>query len=98
MYRVRVEARANLAMASMTSGDFEVALEHATDAMTVAVRHGLSLRKVSLRILIGRILVLRGDPQSGRALIESGKAAASRIGYQGAVSRAQSTLTMGGLV
>lgn len=98
MYRIRVEARANLAMASMVSGDFEVALEHATDAMTVAVRHGLSLRKASLRVLIGQILVMRGDPQSGKALIESGKAAAGRIGYQGAVSRAQAALTMGSAV
>lgn len=92
MYRVRVEARANLALASMMSGDFEVALEHATDAMTVAVRHGLSLRKVSLRVLLGRILVKRGDRQSGEALIDSAMGAASRIGYQGVVSRAQAAL------
>ena len=92
MHRVRIEARANLAVASMATGDFEVALEHASDALTVATRYGLSLRKISLRILIGRILVRRGDPQSGRALIESGKAAAGRVGYQQAVSRAQAAL------
>ncbi len=93
MYRVRIEARANLAVANMASGDFEVALEHACDALTVATRFGLSLRKISLRILIGRILMHRGDPQSGRALIEAGKAAAGRVGYQQAVSRAQAALT-----
>ena len=95
MYRVRVEARANLASASLASGDCEVALEHATDAMTVATRYGLSLRKISLRILIGRILVQRGDPQSGIALIEMGKAAAGRVGYQLALSSAQVALTQG---
>lgn len=94
MYRVRVEARANLAVASMTSGDYEVALEHATEALTLATRYGLSLRKISLRILIGRILMRRGDPQSGRALIESGKAAANRVGYQQAISSAQTALTL----
>ncbi|WP_218847435.1 hypothetical protein [Sphingomonas sp. R3G8C] len=93
MYRVRVEARANLATASMITGDYEVALEHASDALTVATRYGLSLRKISLRILIGRILMCRGDPQSGRALIASGSAAASRVGYRQAMSRAQSALT-----
>ena len=96
MYRVRVEARANLAVASMATGDFEVALEHVTDALTVATRHGLSLRKASLRILLGRILMRRGDPESGRALIESGKAAASRVGFQRAVSRAQAALMIEG--
>jgi tetratricopeptide (TPR) repeat protein len=92
MHRVRIEARANLALANMASGDFEVALEHASDALTVATRFGLSLRKISLRVLIGRILMRRGDPQSGKALIESGRAAASRVGYQQVVSNAQKAL------
>jgi hypothetical protein len=66
--------------------------EHAGDALTVATRYGLSLRKISLRVLIGRILMRRGDPQSGRALIISGRAAASRVGYQQVVSNAQKAL------
>ncbi|OQW77398.1 MAG: hypothetical protein BVN33_04090 [Proteobacteria bacterium ST_bin13] len=91
-YRVRVEARANLAQIRMASGDIEMALEHATDALAVATRHGLSLRKITLRILIGSILIRRGDPMSGRALIEAGKAAAVRVGYQRATALAQAAL------
>ncbi len=98
MYRVRIEARANLAEARMASGDIEMALEHATDALTVATCHGLSLRKITLRILIGRILVRRGDPQSGRALIASGKEAAGRIGYQRATAVAQNALATEGRI
>jgi tetratricopeptide (TPR) repeat protein len=91
-YRVRVEARASLAHIRMASGDIEAALEHATDALTVATRHGQSLRKITLRILIGSILIRRGDPMSGRALIERGKAAAIRVGYQRATALAQTVL------
>jgi len=91
-YRVRVEARRGLARLRIASGDYEVALEHAIDAMTTATRYGLSLRKIDLRILIGEILILRGDPLSGRALIHAAIEAATRIGYQRALAHAHTAL------
>ena len=62
------------------------------DAMTTATRYGLSLRKIALRILIGEILILRGDPLSGRALIHAAIEAATRIGYQRALAHAHTAL------
>jgi tetratricopeptide (TPR) repeat protein len=89
MYRVRVEARATLAWLKIKSGDYDVALEHAADAMATATRYGMSLRKISLRNLIGEILIKRGDRLSGHALIDKAIQNADRIGYQRAVEQAQ---------
>ena len=92
MYRVRVEAGTNLARTKMAAGDHDAALEHAADAMATASRYGLNLRKISLRILIGQILIRRGDAISGRALLEKAIRNADRVGYQRAVELAQNVL------
>jgi tetratricopeptide (TPR) repeat protein len=92
MHRVRVEAGLSLARIKMDGGDHDAALEHAADAMAIAVRYGLSLRKISLRIIIGQILVRRGDPVSGRALLERAIRNADRVNYQRAVEHAQNVL------
>ncbi len=89
MHRVRVEARATLAKLKVKSGDYDAALEHASDAMAVASRFGMSLRKIALRTLIGSILIKRGDQYSGHALIDQAIKEADRIGYQRAVEAAQ---------
>ncbi|HYI39570.1 MAG TPA: SIR2 family protein [Allosphingosinicella sp.] len=92
MHRVRVEARAALALLKLRMGDHEAALENAADALATASRYGLSLRKISLRIVIGRILIARGDPNSGRALINAAIEEADRRGYQSALRAAQRAL------
>jgi tetratricopeptide (TPR) repeat protein len=89
MHRLRVEAGLNLARVKFDSGDFDVALEYAADALATASRYGLNLRKISLRILIGQILIARGDPISGRALIEKAIKNAERVGYHTAIELAQ---------
>lgn len=94
MHRVRVEAGLNLARIKQADGDFDAALEHAADAMATATRYGLSLRKVSIRILMGQILMNRGDPQSGKALIDKAIRNADRINYQRAIETAQNVLAM----
>lgn len=92
MHRVRVEAGLNLARIKQTGGDFDAALEHAADAMATATRYGLTLRKISLRILIGQILMNRGDPLSGKAILDTAIRNADRINYQRAVETAQNVL------
>lgn len=89
LYRLRIEAGLYLSRLKLDSGDHESALEHAAEALSVAARYGLSLRKISLRIAIGHILIRRGDPQSGAALIASAVETADRFGYQRAVEAAQ---------
>lgn len=90
MYRVRMEARRALAKLRLKEGDFDGALEQASEAMAIATRFGFSLRKVSLRILIGQILIKRGDPVSGHSMLDQATRIADRIGYQRAVEQAHS--------
>jgi tetratricopeptide (TPR) repeat protein len=85
MYRVRMEVLRALAHVRRAAGDYDGALEHATEAMSVATRFGFSLRKISLRILIGEILIRRGNPVSGNALIERAIRNADRVGFQHAI-------------
>jgi hypothetical protein len=87
MFRVRMEARRALAKLRLEAGDYDGAMEHATDALSVAVRYGFSLRKINLRAMIGEILVRRGDPRSGHALLDQAALEADRTGYQRAVEQ-----------
>lgn len=86
---MRVDAATRLARAKLGSGDYEMALNHTTDALATATRFGMSLRKIGLRIRIGQILIRRGDRRSGTAMIDSAIEQADRIDYQRAVALAQ---------
>lgn len=70
MFRVRMEARRVLALTRFHDGDYDGALEHASEALSVAARFGFVLRKNSLRILVAQILVRRGTPISGNAMLK----------------------------
>jgi tetratricopeptide (TPR) repeat protein len=89
LHRIRVDAGIHLARLKLSSGDYESALEHASEAMALAARYGMTLRKIGLRVLIGHILIRRGDRLSGQALVAHAVEAADRFGYQRAVEAAQ---------
>ncbi len=94
-YRLRIEASASLARHMRIGGDYDTALRYGADAMTIAARYGHSLQKTSLRIELGRILDARGDPISGRALLDQAIAISTSKGYNHAlerVRRAQTTV------
>ena len=80
-YRLRIEASASLARHMRESGDYDTALRYATDALTIASRYGHGLQKTLLRIEIAQILIARGDPLSGEALLEQAIQIASGKGY-----------------
>lgn len=92
VHRVGIEARRNLAMLKLDNGDLESALEHASVAMALAGRYGMTLFKVSLRIVLGRILHERGAVDAADALIRNAIVQADRIGYQRAVEGAQGAM------
>lgn len=92
IHRVAIEARRNLAMLKLDNGDLESALEHASVAMALAGRYGMTLFKVSLRIVLGRILHERGAVDAADALIRNAIVQADRIGYQRAVEGAQGAM------
>jgi hypothetical protein len=73
-------------------GDYDTALRYGVDAMTIAARYGHSLQKTSLRIELGRILEARGDPISGRALLDQAVAIGTAKGYNHALERVRRAL------
>ena len=91
-YRVRIEASASLARHMRIGGDYDTALRYGVDAMTIAARYGHSLQKTSLRIELGRILEARGDPISGRALLDQAVAIGTAKGYNHALERVRRAL------
>jgi predicted DNA-binding ribbon-helix-helix protein len=88
-YRVRIEASSSLSRLMLESGEFDAALKHACDAMAVASRFGHSLHKIALRVQIGDILIQRGDPKSGGALLDEALSLSARMGYYRIVERVQ---------
>jgi tetratricopeptide (TPR) repeat protein len=93
MYRVRMEALGTLARLRFEAGDYDGALEKASDAMAIAIRFGFALRKISLRILIGTCLIRRGDPISGNAILDEAVRIADLLGYQRAIELAHRART-----
>lgn len=91
-YRVRIEASASMARHMRIDGDYDTALRYAVDAIMIAARYGHSLQKTSLRIELGRILEARGDPISGRALLEMAVSIGTSKGYFHALERVRRVL------
>ena len=92
-YRLRIEASASLARHMRIGGDYDTALRYGADAMTIAARYGHSLQKTSLRIELGRILDARGDPVSGKALLDQAIAIGTSKGYNHALERVRRAQT-----
>jgi tetratricopeptide (TPR) repeat protein len=91
MHRLLIEAQARLARAKADTGDYNAALEHVSEALAVAARYGMTLYKISMRTLMGDILIKRGNVESGKALIRSAINGAVRVGYQRAIEGARRT-------
>jgi len=88
VHRVRCEASTVTAQARLGMADFDGALRYATDALMVATRYGMELRKVSLRALIAKIMAQRGHPVTAEHLARSCIKAATRQRYQTAIDEA----------
>ncbi len=86
--RVRCEASASIARARLDLSDFDGALRYATDAMMVATRYGLELRKIALRASIAKIMAARGHPVTAEQLARTCIKMATRQRYQTAIDRA----------
>jgi len=91
MYRVQMEARRALAKLKLAGGDYDGAFEHASEALTIAIRRGFGLRKISLRVQIGEILYRRGDRLSGVSMLDQALDEGDRQGYQTAVEQVHIT-------
>lgn len=92
MFRLQLEAMASMAGAHLRHGDADSAMMFATDALAIASRCGFGLRKVTLRILFGRILAFNRDRESGRKLVTIASDVATKLGYHSAVQSAEDAL------
>ena len=92
MHRIRVEASAALAESRRLGGDYEGALRSVSDALMVAARFGMELRKIWLRSLMARIMAARGHPVTATNLARETIKIASRRKYQHAIEHAEDTL------
>jgi tetratricopeptide (TPR) repeat protein len=92
MYRLQVETAQVLALVHLANGDTHSALNFVHEAMAIAARGGFSLRKISLRILLGRIHLARREPRLASNLFTSATKLATRIRYERAVEAAENEL------
>lgn len=88
-HRVRCEAAISIARARFQTGDYEGAFRNAADAMTIATRYGLELRKITIRAVIAQIMAARGHPVTAEHLVRTSIKAASRIGFETAIDLAE---------
>ncbi|WP_066969554.1 SIR2 family protein [Rhizorhabdus dicambivorans] len=93
VHRVRCEASMVTARARLHMSDFEGALRYATDAMMIATRYGMELRKISLRALIAKIMAARGHPVTAEQLARTCIKMATRQRYQTAIHEAAQVIT-----
>lgn len=92
VHRVRCEASMTIAKARHDTGDYEGALRYTSDALMIATRNGLELRKITLRADFAKTLAARGHPVTAEHLAQTAIKAASRQRFQTAIERAERVL------
>jgi tetratricopeptide (TPR) repeat protein len=92
VHRVRCEASMIIARIRHATGDYEGALRFASDALMIATRYGMELRKITLRADIARTMAARGHPVTAQKLALTAVSAASRQRFQTALDRAERVL------
>jgi hypothetical protein len=94
MYRLQLETMQNLAFVHLRNGDSDSALHFATDALAIATRCGFGLRKVSLRILLGKIFAFRHERAAAKEMLTGASQIASKLHYERAVEVAENELVL----
>jgi len=90
--RVRVEAGISIAESRLISGDHEGALSAVSDAIMIATRFGMELRKIILRSVMANIMANRGHPITAKNLASTAIRIGSRLRYYEAIRHAERTL------
>jgi len=92
VHRVRCEASSAIARTREQTGDYEGAMRYAMDALMVATRYGMELRKISLRAMIAKIMAARGHPVTAERLARTCIKMATRKRFQTAIDRAEQVI------
>ncbi|HEY0116811.1 MAG TPA: SIR2 family protein [Allosphingosinicella sp.] len=92
MYRVGIDALRASTHLRLKLGDIETASVDCARALALATQHGMSLRRIYLRVMTGKVYVARGDHGNARFIFERAIEAAERVGYQRAIETASRQL------
>ena len=91
LHRIAVEALIVGANFAMAADDLDGAAEMVAKAMVRVTRYGMILRRISLRVMMGEIMLRQGDP-GGWFLLRRAIAHAERVGYESGIQHAQMKL------
>lgn len=91
LVRVSVEALMARTEAAMMAGNPDAAADFVAQAMARATKSGMTLRRIALRVVMGRVMLRQQNPNA-EWLIRRAIAHADRIGYQSCVQMAQEAL------
>lgn len=93
VHRVRLEAAMSTSRARLHVSDYEGALRYLMDAMMVATRYGMELRKIALRAKLARIMAARGHPVTAEHLARTCIKMATRLRFQTAIDQASRVIS-----
>jgi tetratricopeptide (TPR) repeat protein len=92
MHRVRVEALSTSIQLRLEVGDVDAAAMDCAHALALASQYGMTLRRIWLRVMSGKVYRERNDLPNARFMFEGAIEAAERIGFQRAIEDASSNL------
>ncbi len=92
LYRLEADALLVDAKLKTRRGENGAAAEAAANAVSICLKNGLRLRKVSSLVKYGAVQFARGESQLGRGVLEEAKREAEKLGYQIQAARAADIL------
>lgn len=94
MFRVMVEALSTSCQLRLDQGDVEAAAVDCKRAIALASQYGMTLRRIWLRGMAGKVYQARNDFDNARFMFERAISAAERLGFQRAAEDAGSNLML----
>ncbi len=92
LYRLRTDILIVEARLRLARGESGAAADVASQAISLAVRHGMRLRKLAALVLYGSIQISRGEMEFARSILEDAKRECEQRGYQIQAARASDLL------
>lgn len=92
MHRVAVEALSTRIQLRLDVGDVDEASQDCKRAMAIATQFGMTLRRIWLRVMNGKVYLARNDIANAEFMFERAIEAAERVGYQRAIEVASNNL------
>ncbi|MEA3013266.1 MAG: hypothetical protein QOD42_1811 [Sphingomonadales bacterium] len=92
MHRVAVEALSASIQLRLELGDVDAASHDCKRALALASQYGMTLRRIWLRVMTGKVYLARNDLPNAEFMFERAIEAAERVGFQRAIEVASTNL------